>query len=211
MTRVPVKVCGTTRAADALLAAELGVAALGFVFWPNSPRRIEPAEAGRIGRALPPFVLRVGVFVDESPDEVARHVGEAGLDVVQLHGDERVGEFTQVGARVVKSVTLSSQADLDAAAALPDGVALLVDVADRERRGGTGRRANWALAGELARRRTVILAGGLTADNVGEALRLVRPAAIDVSSGVESAPGFKDPDRLRQFLAAVVAAGREDA
>lgn len=210
MTRVPVKVCGITRTADAMLAAELGVAALGFVFWPNSPRRIEPAEAGRIGRALPPFVLRVGVFVDASPDEVARHVDEAGLDVVQLHGDERVGEFTRVGARVVKSVTLSSQADLDAAA-LADGVPLLVDAADRERRGGTGQRANWALAGELARRRTVILAGGLTADNVGEALHLVRPAAIDVSSGVESAPGFKDPDRLRQFLAAVVAAGREDA
>jgi phosphoribosylanthranilate isomerase len=211
MTQVPVKVCGITRVADAMLAAELGAAALGFVFWPKSPRRIDPAEAGRIGRSLPPFVSRVGVFVDASPDEIARHVDEAGLDVVQLHGDEQVSEFATLKARIVKSVTLASAADLDAAASMADGLPLLVDAADRERRGGTGQRANWTLAGELARRRTVILAGGLTADNVGEALHLVRPAAIDVSSGVESAPGIKDPDRLRRFLAAVGAAGREDA
>jgi phosphoribosylanthranilate isomerase len=211
MTRVPVKVCGITRADDAQLAAALGAMAIGFVFWPKSPRRVDPAEAGRISRRLPPFLSRVGVFVDASPEEVARLVAEVGLDVVQLHGDERPGRFAGVGARVVKAVALATRDDLAAAAAQPDDLPLLVDAADPERRGGTGQRANWTLAGELARRRRVILAGGLTADNVGEALHLVRPAAVDVSSGVESVAGVKDPERLRRFMAAVDAAGREGA
>jgi phosphoribosylanthranilate isomerase len=158
---------------------------------------------------LPPFVTRVGVFVNATPADVQAVVAHAGLDVVQLHGDEPAEAFAQVGARVIKVVTLDDEEDVDRAAGLSPAVWPLVDATDPARRGGTGRAADWGRAARLARRRPILLAGGLTADNVGDAVRAVRPWAVDVSSGVESAPGVKSADRLRAFFAAIAAVSED--
>jgi phosphoribosylanthranilate isomerase len=200
-----IKVCGITRAEDAAEAVRLGAAALGFVFWPKSPRVLSVQAARDIAAGVPLFVARIGVFVDTSADDVARIVDEVGLDGVQLHGDERVDRYERVKSRLIKAVTLESGEDVMRAATLPAYVTTLVDAADRIRRGGTGQVADWSQAAALAARRPVILAGGLTAENVGEAVRSVRPWALDVSSGVETAPGIKTRDRLEAFFAAVAA------
>jgi phosphoribosylanthranilate isomerase len=200
-----IKVCGITRAEDAAEAVRLGAAALGFVFWPKSPRVLSVQAARDIAAGVPLFVARIGVFVDTSADDVARIVDEVGLDGVQLHGDERVDRYERVKSRLIKAVTLESGEDVMRAATLPAYVTTLVDAADRVRRGGTGQVADWSQAAALAARRPVILAGGLTAENVGEAVRSVRPWALDVSSGVETAPGIKARDRLEAFFAAVAA------
>ena len=198
-----VKVCGLTRADDAAAAVRGGAAAVGFVFWPSSPRRIDPSLARDIGRTLPPFVVRVGVFVDAPPDEVAAIAQAAELDAVQLHGDESVEAYARVPARLIKTIAPASDEDVGRALRLPAHVTVLVDAVDRERRGGTGRRAAWPLAAAIARERPVILAGGLHADTVAEAIDAVQPWALDVSSGVETAPGVKSAERLEAFFAAV--------
>ncbi|MCC6988603.1 MAG: phosphoribosylanthranilate isomerase [Acidobacteria bacterium] len=209
-TRPRVKVCGITRREDAALAVSLGADALGFIFWARSPRAIVPAAARAIHAQLPPFVTRVGVFVNASPDEVAEATRVAGLDVVQLHGDEPVETYADVGARVMKVAALETMADVDRVLAWPLSVTPLVDAVDRDRRGGTGRVADWALAARVAVIRPIVLAGGLNADNVCEAVSRVRPWAVDVSSGVEDAPGLKSPTRLRAFFASLAAAPLED-
>jgi phosphoribosylanthranilate isomerase len=201
-----VKICGLTRAADAELATELGADAVGFILWQGSPRTVTADQAREIVRVLPPFVTRVGVFVNRPPAEVAALADDIGLDVVQLHGDEPVSEYATVGRRLIKNVALSGDDAVVQATALPWPVTPLVDAADPVRRGGTGRVADWSRAASLARARRIMLAGGLTSDNVGEAIRTVRPWAVDVSSGVEERPGIKSADRLRRFFAAVRAA-----
>ncbi len=206
---VRIKICGLTRLADAELAVELGASAIGFIFWPRSPRTIPPADAAAIGRRLPAFVTRVGVFVDADADEVAAVIDAAGLDAIQLHGDEDARGFADVRARILKVVTFDDADGLAAARALPDAVTPLVDAVDRERRGGTGRRANWSLAAELAAARPIVLAGGLSADNVRDAIQAVRPWGIDVSSGVEERPGIKSASRMRALFDRVRALERE--
>ena len=202
-----VKVCGITRIEDASDAVRLGAAALGFVFWPASPRAISVEAAREVAGAMPPLVARVGVFVNAPGDDVARIADEVGLDAVQLHGDERIDSYARVKSRLIKAVTLNSGDDVFVAAALPAHVTTLVDATDRVRRGGTGQRADWRHAAALASRRPIILAGGLTADNVACAIQQVRPWALDVSSGVESAPGIKSRERLEAFFAAVAGSG----
>jgi phosphoribosylanthranilate isomerase len=209
MNQLRVKICGLTRSDDAVLAAELGADALGFVFWRGSPRFVEPEAARAAHAAVGPLVARVGVFVNASPAEVREVVGRAELDVVQLHGDEPLEAYRGCGARLMKAAPLCSPADIERAAAWPADVMPLVDAIDPARRGGTGQVADWALAGMLAQRRSVMLAGGLHAGNVTEALQAVHPWGIDVSSGVEAAPGIKSPERLRALFAAVRAAVRE--
>jgi phosphoribosylanthranilate isomerase len=204
MTRV--KVCGIRRLEDAELAVTLGASAVGFVLWDRSPRHIGICEASKIARALPPFVTRVGVFVDAAPQEVTAAVREIGLDAIQLHGDERVEEYEAVPARVIKAVSPGSAEDVTAAIALPAGVSVLIDADAPVERGGTGRPANWTRAAEIARARPILLAGGLTAASVTDAIRQVRPWAVDVSSGVEDAPGIKSARRMQEFFAAVGAA-----
>lgn len=208
--RPRIKVCGLTREPDAALAVSLGADAVGFIFWPRSPRVISAEVARSIHEALPSFVTRVGVFVNASPLEVAGIVRLAGLDVVQLHGDESVDAYRDVCARVMKVAALASSDDVARVAAWPESVMPLVDAIDPERRGGTGMVADWSHAAMLARARPIVLAGGLTAANVGSAIAAVRPWALDVSSGVEDAPGVKSPTRLREFFAACAAAVREE-
>lgn len=201
--RPRVKVCGITRFEDAELAVRLGADAVGFVLWDGSPRHIDPVSAGAIARRLPVFVTRVGVVVNPSAEGIGRVAEAAGLDAIQLHGDESVSAFHGVTRRLIKAVALENDAAVAAAVALPPEVTVLVDALDRTRRGGTGQRADWTRAAAVARRRPVILAGGLTADNVAAAVAEVRPWAVDVASGIESSPGVKSRERMEAFFAAL--------
>ena len=200
-----VKVCGITRLEDAEAAVGLGADAIGFILWPKSPRVISLDEAARIANALPPFVTRVGVFVNPSLNEAREAVDRVGLDAVQLHGDETPAAFRALPVRCLKVATLESDDDIRAVAAWPADVMPLVDAADRERRGGTGRVANWTRAAQVSFVRPIVLSGGLTADNVSQAIAATRPWAVDVSSGVETSPGVKSVERMEKFFAAVAA------
>jgi phosphoribosylanthranilate isomerase len=203
--RVRVKICGITRLEDAEAAVGLGADAIGFILWPKSPRVISLDEAARIANALPPFVTRVGVFVNPSLNEAREAVDRVGLDAVQLHGDETPAAFRALPVRCLKVATLESDDDVRTVAAWPADVMPLVDAADRERRGGTGRVANWTRASQVSFVRPIVLSGGLTADNVAQAIAATRPWAVDVSSGVETAPGVKSVERMTKFFAAVAA------
>lgn len=199
-----VKICGIRRLDDALLAAELGASAVGFVFWPSSPRFIDPYRALPIVRALPPFLTTVGVFVDQSYEYVRGVAGLLNLGAVQLHGAEDARAYARSTFRVIKTVPVTDTFDAAMSMAhVPGAATVLLDAHDPIRRGGTGRTIDWMRAAEAARARRVILSGGLTADNVAAAVREVRPYAVDVSSGVESAPGVKAAERLGAFLDAV--------
>ena len=195
-----VKICGITRLEDAEAAVRQGASAVGFVFWPGSPRAIDPFRARRIAAARPPFVTIVGVFVNQPADYVNAVASLVGLGVVQLHGDEGPAFAAEVRRPVVKAMTRVDEAGL---AAWPARVMLLVDAHDPVRRGGTGEVADWAGAAVAARRRKILLAGGLTPENVAEAVARVRPFGIDVSSGVEDAPGIKNARRMENLFRAL--------
>jgi phosphoribosylanthranilate isomerase len=197
---VIVKICGITRAADAQVAVDLGASAIGFIFWPGSPRFIDPYRARRIAAGLPPFVTPVGVFVNQAPAYVNAVAGLVRLGAVQLHGEETPDRLPRFDRPVVKAIT---RIDTDTADVWPDRVRLLVDADDPVRRGGTGAKADWEAAARLAALRPVVLAGGLTPANVADAVRQVRPFGIDVSSGVEESPGIKDPGRMQQLFEAL--------
>ena len=206
MAGAKVKVCGITRRDDALLAADLGASAVGFVFWPRSPRYVEPEQATAIVRELPPDVAPVGVFVDPTITDVQRIAGQVGLAAVQLHGDEPPTLCDGLSYRVLKAVPVAGDETYAAAARVPSRITVLLDARDPVRRGGTGRTVDWGVAAGVAARRRIFLAGGLCPENVGEALRTVRPYGIDVSSGVEARPGRKDAGRLRDFFEEVARA-----
>ena len=193
-----VKICGITRLEDAQQAVEHGATALGFVFWPRSPRYVAPERAAEIVRALPAGVTTVGVFVNEPVDRVRAIAATAGVGIVQLHGDEPAAYAGAVGYPIFRSVTLADA--IEASVTWPVGTRLLLDAADRERRGGTGQQVDWSRAAAIARQQPVILAGGLTPDNVADAIADVEPYGVDVSSGVESAPGIKDAIKVARFL-----------
>jgi phosphoribosylanthranilate isomerase len=199
MTRLRLKICGLTREADVDAVAALDIDAVGFVLWPGSPRAVTPAAAAALGRRLPPWTARVGVMVGPSVAEAAQAVREGGLSALQLHGVDDVAPFLAL------NIPLAWVASLDhaEAATMPAGATMMVDAVDPARHGGTGRTIDWTRAAALAGRERLILAGGLTAANVAEAIGRVRPYGLDVSSGVESAPGLKSPERLRQFVTAV--------
>jgi phosphoribosylanthranilate isomerase len=203
------KFCGITRAEDAWAAADLGAAAIGFVFAPASPRAITPEAARAIAATLPPFLQRVGVFVDLPVAEVRRIAGHVGLDAVQLHGRERPDDAASAWPRVIKALARDGDPAVEAAA-WPAAVTLLIDAATGDAPGGTGQLADWPAAAILARQRRLVLAGGLTADNVGQAIAAVRPYAVDVSSGIETRPGEKSVARMRAFARAVDDAWRRD-
>jgi phosphoribosylanthranilate isomerase len=205
--RLPrVKVCGICRAEDAELAIQLGAAAIGFVFWPDSPRYCEPDRAQAIAARLPRHITLVGVFVDQPVDDVIQIAEQVPLGAVQLHGTESLTDFGRVRQPLIKAVPVAEGLELSTIDSLPEGVTVLLDAHDPIRRGGTGRTIDWKVAAAIAARRRTILSGGLNAANVREAIAEVRPHMIDVSSGVESAPGRKDAGKLEAFFAAVAAA-----
>jgi phosphoribosylanthranilate isomerase len=195
-----IKICGTTNLNDALLAVELGADALGFVFYPKSPRYINVGDAANICNALPPFVTKVGVFVDELEYEIEKALNECLLNVLQFHGDEPPGFCQKFAAKSIKAIRVRDEDSLRVAAEY-DVDALLLDTYTDESRGGTGKTFDWSLAVKAKEiGPPIILSGGLTTANVQEAIRRVRPYAVDVASGVEREPGKKDPEKLRRFI-----------
>jgi phosphoribosylanthranilate isomerase len=204
MPAVKVKVCGITRLEDALVAVEEGAWALGFVFHRASPRWVELEAAARIVERLPASVLTVGVFVDRPLAEVNAAVAAAGLGAAQLHGGESPEFVAQVRAgEVWKAFRVGPGFDIESVKSFPARCRVLLDALDPARPGGTGTACDWTAARRVRELRPVILAGGLNAGNVEAALHAVGPEAVDVSSGVESSPGCKDPAKLREFFAAV--------
>ena len=204
-----VKICGITRLEDAQLAVELGAAALGFNFYQPSPRFIEPANARAIIAQLPPLVTTVGIFADETETvQVLSKAGLAGVTAVQLHGPRRPPlEEVMKALPLIVAVGVSETfkpEDIGRMAA----AGYLLDAHDPDLRGGTGKTFDWNLGRKAKKVGPIILAGGLTPENVGEAIRKVRPYAVDVASGVESAPGVKDAGKLKAFFAAVEEADR---
>jgi len=207
-----VKICGITRLEDAELAAELGASALGFNFYAPSPRYIAPVDAFEIVRRLPPFVITVGVFADETAlDHVADIARESGVNAVQLHNPRCPASVGATLGRypAIWTVAVTSGFEPEDLKALK-ATAFLLDASHPTLRGGTGRTIDWNLARAAKQYGRIILAGGLTPENVGEAIRTVRPYAVDVASGVESSPGKKDPAKLRAFFAAVQEADGTD-
>ena len=196
-----IKICGITNLDDALLAVELGADALGFVFYPPSKRAITVPQAADICHALPPFVAKIGVFVDELEYEIEKALGECLLTGLQFHGDEPPGFCQKFAAKSIKAIRVKDETSL-AAAQEYDVDAILLDTYTDSERGGTGKTFDWALAKRAKDWLTppLILSGGLTAANVVDAVRQVRPYAVDVSSGVEREPGKKDPEKLRRFI-----------
>ena len=201
-TRTRIKICGITRLEDALAASSLGADAVGFVFYDKSPRFIEPAKAAAIIRQLPPFVSAVGLFVNPSEAYIAEVLKTVPLGVVQLHGDE-TPEFCEAQRRrVLKAIPVAGPDDLANARRYP--CPLLLDAkAPPGVYGGTGKTFDWSLLQGFEHNYPLTLAGGLDASNVREALAIRQWFALDVSSGVESAPGIKDLKKMREFFAAV--------
>jgi len=205
---VKVKICGITNVPDALAATEAGADALGFVFYEDSPRAVSVGAAAEIIRQLPPWLVKVGVFVNAAEDLVVRAIGECGLNLVQFHGEEPPEYCVRFGVMSMKAFRIR---DAESLLALPRYAtdAWLLDAYSADKPGGTGEPFNWDLAQEAGRNgRPIFLAGGLTPQNVAEAVRRVQPYGVDVSSGVESAPGRKDHGKVRQF---VMAAKKEAA
>ncbi|MCX6923424.1 MAG: phosphoribosylanthranilate isomerase [Verrucomicrobia bacterium] len=202
---VKVKICGITNLPDGMAAAEAGADLLGFVFYDQSPRNISVEAAAGLIRQLPPFVMKVGVFVNAAEDLVVQAIRECGLNLLQFHGDEPADYCMQFGLMSMKAFRIRDAASLQALPDFPTD-AWLLDAYSPGKPGGTGETFNWDLALEA---RTlgcsIFLAGGLTPENVAEAVRHARPFAVDVSSGVEAAPGKKDHARVRAFIQAAKA------
>ena len=198
--RLRVKVCGITRPEDGLAAAELGADAVGLVFAPGSPRQVDLATARAICRELPPFVARVGVVVNPEPDELARIAGETGIDWIQFHGEETPDRCQAATLPWLKAFRVGEGFELDALAPYATDLYLL-DADQPDLRGGSGRTADWAVAARIARQVRVVLAGGLGPGNILEAVSRVHPYAVDLNSGVESAPGRKDRAALERVFA----------
>jgi phosphoribosylanthranilate isomerase len=198
---VKVKICGITNLEDALISVEYGGDALGFVFYEKSPRYIGPEDVASIIKELPPFVTTVGVFVNETVERINDIRRLSGIDVVQLHGDETPETCEAIGNKVIKAFRVSGQRPAVSGQLQRYRVsAYLLDTYREGIPGGTGETFEWDLAIEAKKYGRIILAGGLTPDNVAEAVKKVRPYAVDVSSGVEERPGKKDLKKVRKFI-----------
>jgi len=208
MSRIFIKICGITTPEDGIMAGEAGADAVGFVFYPMSPRRVDLDRAASIARCLPPFVTRVGVFVDASREEIDRAVDTVGLDLLQLHGEEPPEALDGLPRRALKAVRVGrGWSEEEALRFAGRAAGVVVDtrlVGETVMPGGTGVPFDWGLVAHLRDKvRFLMLAGGLQADNVSAAIAAVRPHAVDVSSGVERLPGRKDLARVREFVQAV--------
>lgn len=211
--RIQTKICGLTRPDEAAACAAAGADAIGCVFYPRSKRHVTPAQAREIGAALGGRSVLVGLFVDEPLDVIRRTAEAAGLEMLQLHGresPEMVAQLEAEGWPVIKALFSGGQPALDRAADYRAS-ALLAECSGGPLPGGNALSWDWGAARDIARRYPLVLAGGLDAGNVARAIAAARPAAVDVSSGVESAPGRKDLAKVRAFIAAVVAQGHHGA
>lgn len=203
MVRTRVKICGITRLADAQAAAELGADALGFVFFRDSPRWVAPATAREIIAQLPPLITTVGLFVDAGLDVVQSVATETGIDLVQFHGQETPEYCARSPRPYIKALHAKPGVDFEEMRRrYPRARGLLVDTYHPQLAGGTGQVFDWSLLGTV-RNFPLILAGGLTAANVAQAIAKVRPYAVDVSGGVESSKGVKDVAKIREFITEV--------
>ena len=203
MKQTRIKICGMTCVSDAAFAAKAGADAIGLVFLPGSPRAVEAGLASTIANAMPPFVSVVGLFVDAEPAFVRMVTSQVRLDLLQFHGSEPAEFCRRFGVPYIKAIRMQAGIDLaGTASAFADAAALLLDAHVPDKPGGSGRTFDWKL-GARPLARPVIVAGGLSPANVGEAIRTLAPFAVDVSSGVESAPGIKDREKMTAFVAAV--------
>jgi len=201
-----VKICGITNVEDAAVAVEAGADAVGFVFHRKSPRAVEPALVKQIVATLPPLVTPVGVFVNEDVATVRVIMDNCGLALAQLHGDETAAYCQELARPVMKALRLKDRGTFLALAEFQGRAGVrgfILDSFSENAYGGTGEVTDWGLAAEAAKSATIVLAGGLTPENVAEAIRTVHPYGVDVSSGVESVPGKKDHGKVRAFLQAV--------
>lgn len=195
-----IKICGITNVEDALAANQCGADAVGFIFYAASPRCVAPDLARAVCRMLPDNIVRVGVFVNEEKSKVIEIVELCEIDLIQLHGDEPPQDCRRFPAeRLIKAVAGQADGALAASGQYPVR-AILLDQRETGRYGGTGRLADWSLAGRIKARYPLILAGGLHEGNIAEAIRTVAPAAVDLNSGVEEAPGKKDPDKIKKII-----------
>lgn len=202
MKATRIKFCGITRTEDALAAAALGVDALGFVLTRRSRRHVDAGKAADIAAALPPFVTTVALFMDDDAVMIDAALARFRPDLLQFHGSESQADCARHGLRWLKAVPMASVVDVASyAAGYPGASGFLLDANAVGEPGGGGHRFDWSMRPVL--HRALIVAGGLDADNVTEAIRALRPQAVDVSSGIESAPGIKDPLRMQRFVAAV--------
>ena len=194
-----VKICGITNLKDALLACDAGADAIGFIFYEKSPRYVNPMQVGKIIKELPPLITTVGVFVNQEEEHLRRVGQETGIDIYQLHGDESPEFCRLFGAKVIKAYRIKGKETI---AELPkyQVFAYLLDTYHEGLSGGTGQVFNWEIAVEAKRYGRIVLAGGLTPENVSDAVVKVRPYAVDVSTGVELEPGKKDENKLRKFI-----------
>jgi phosphoribosylanthranilate isomerase len=196
---VKVKICGITNINDALAAADLGADALGFIFVQSSPRYITPQAAQKIIQGLPPFVVPVGVFADMEYNDILEIIGQTGIGCVQLHDEETPQQLEQYSVPVYKSFRIDSSFDLQILRRYK-GSAYLLDTKVSGELGGTGKIFDWEIAVKAKEYGRIILAGGLTPDNIVEAVRIVQPYAVDVNSGVEEHPGKKDHAKLKMLF-----------
>jgi phosphoribosylanthranilate isomerase len=204
--KTQVKICGVTSVADALAAAGAGADMIGLMFYDGSPRHVTLAQAAEIARALPPFVLKVGVFVNPDEAQVMEAIAACGLNLLQFHGDEPSDFCTQFGVMSLKALRVRDAESLQKMANFHTD-AFLLDAYSKGGLGGTGEKFNWDLAVAAQKfGKPIFLAGGLTPENVADAVKQVRPFAVDVSSGVEAAPGKKDAAKVRAFIQAAKAA-----
>jgi phosphoribosylanthranilate isomerase len=201
--RTRVKICGITRIEDAMAAAQAGADAIGFVFDPKSPRHVHPDQALKIARVLPPFITIVGLFVNAAPDTIEGVLSHVPLDLIQFHGNEKPEQCRRYHRSYIKAIHMKPEVDLREMARLyGDATGLLLDTYVADVAGGSGQAFDWSrIPSDLGK--SVILAGGLTPENVGDAVRRVHPYAVDVSSGVEQSKGVKDADKISAFIEAV--------
>ncbi len=194
-----IKFCGLTRAEDVAIAVELNVDAVGFVFWSGSPRAIAPETATRLISTLPSSIIPVGLFVHPTREDIARAVDATGIRVAQVHGMNDVSVLSGLPCDLWVATSLQEAGSVVGA----NGSTMLLDAHDPQRHGGTGTTIDWNAAGAIAAHRRVMLAGGLTPENVGEAIRRAKPYGVDVSSGIEDQPGIKNEQLMRAFARAV--------
>ncbi|MFI5322557.1 MAG: phosphoribosylanthranilate isomerase [Thermodesulfobacteriota bacterium] len=200
MTRV--KVCGITNTEDALSAVEMGADALGFIFYRGSKRYIDPAKVSEIVSALPPFVSAVGVFVNQGIDEIKEAARISGIDTLQLHGDESPEFCAGLDYKVIKAIRVKDAVNTEEVELYPVR-AILFDKHSDELYGGTGRSFDWGVLRDIEISKKIVISGGLTPENVSGAIEMIKPYAVDVSTGVEDSPGRKNRIKMKKFIEAV--------